>query len=119
MNPIQTSKTNTSKVADLYTKLDTRQKRIAMRLLRALAEGGQSDGELTKICRAINKGTRSSSTGRKKSGYILFYTEQYQKIASKNPELTLGKIAKEVGKKWQELALEEKAKYNKKAATAA
>ncbi len=118
MNLIQTSKTNTSKVADLYAKLDTRQKRIAMRLLRALSEGGQSDGELTKICRVINKGTHSS-TGRKKSGYILFYTEQYQKIKNKNPELTLGQIAKEVGKKWGQLAPDEKAKYNKRAATAA
>ena len=79
-----------SKVTDLYNKLETREKRLVMRLLRALSEGPFDDDELTKICRIIN---RQSTTGkkRKKSGYIVYYTGEYPKISKKNPEFTLVK----------------------------
>ena len=102
-----------SEVAQLYGKLDTRQKRLVMRFLRALSEN--FDGkEMTKICRIVNR--QKPNNRRKKSGYILFYTEQYQKIKNSNPDLTLGQIAKEVGKHWGKLPTDSKNKYNKQAA---
>ena len=102
-----------SEVAELYGKLDTRQKRLVMRFLRALSQN--FDGkEMTKICRIVNR--QKPNNSRKKSGYILFYTEQYQKIKNSNPDLTLGQIAKEVGKHWGLLPTDSKNKYNKQAA---
>ena len=102
-----------SEVAELYGKLDTRQKRLVMRFLRALSEN--FDGkEMTKICRIVNR--QKPNKIRKKSGYILFYTEQYQKIKNSNPDLTLGQIAKQVGFNWGKLPTELKEKYNKQAA---
>lgn len=50
-----------------------------------------------------------------KSPYILFSTEIRQKIKEENPKAKFGKIAKIIGKKWQELSPEEKAVWVEKA----
>ena len=101
-----------NKVSELYDKLDTQHKRVVMRLLRALANGPFDEGEISRICRIIN---RQSGKERKKTGYILFYTEEYPKVRAKNKDLALGKIAQTIAKKWNKLASTEKQKYNEQA----
>jgi hypothetical protein len=103
-----------SKITELYDKLQTREKRVVLRLMRALSsETDKFDGdELTKICRIIN---RQSRRKKGKTGYILYYTQNYQKIKEKNPDLTLGQIAKKIGQKWSKLSDDEQSNFNKKA----
>jgi hypothetical protein len=103
-----------SKITELYDKLQTREKRVVLRLMRALSSEADKfdDGELTKICRIIN---RQSRRKKGKTGYILYYTQNYQKIKEKNPDLTLGQIAKKIGQKWSKLSDDEQSNFNKKA----
>ena len=105
-----------SNVTDMYNKLQTREKRVVMRLLRALSSWGPfDDDELTKICRIINRQSNSSKK-RKLSGYIVYYTEQYPIVSSKYPE-PLGKIAKRIGVNWGKLSDKEQKRYNDRAAS--
>ena len=104
-----------SKITELYDKLQTREKRVVLRLMRALSSEAADkfdDDELTKICRIIN---RQSRRKKGKTGYILYYTQNYQKIKEKNPDLTLGQIAKKIGQKWSKLSDDEQSNFNKKA----
>ena len=100
-----------NKVNELYDKLETREKRLVMRLLRALTNGPFDEGEIGKICRIINRQTGKER--KKKTGYILFYTQQYPKVRAKNNDFPLGKIAQTIAKKWNTLTAIEKQKYNK------
>jgi hypothetical protein len=51
----------------------------------------------------------------KLAGYIIFSNEQRPKVKAEFPKLKFGPIAKKIGKLWQALTPEERARYEEKA----
>jgi hypothetical protein len=102
----------------LYTKLGTQEKRAVNRLLRALTSGKMDEKEVAGICRSVSRlsyAAKEDQQPKKKSGYILYYSEMYPSEKAKQPTATLGDIAKTVSKRWKALPDTEREAYNKRA----
>lgn len=110
------SKINMNKqIEQKYLALDSFKKRIANSLITVLAT--DLDGpQLKGISRCVGKHDKSDK--RKPSGYIMFYRDQYPNVSKSNPGMSLGNIAKIVGKQWAAKSSSEKQVYNKEAAIA-
>lgn len=102
----------------LYEKLGTQEKRAVNRLLRALTSGKMDEKEVAGICRSVSRlsyAAKEDQQPKKKSGYILYYSEMYPSEKAKQPTATLGDIAKTVSKRWKSLPEAERDAYNKRA----
>jgi non-histone chromosomal protein 6 len=50
------------------------------------------------------------------SAYMVYANEQRERVREENPDLTLGRVGKLMGDRWQAMSVEERAPYEAKAA---
>ena len=110
--------TNRNDMTVLYAQLPTHKKRIAARLIRALAHGDSSKSDLSKICKSITRNTKLGQPKKSKSGYIMYYSKEYPNVKKTIGEsASLGEIARVIASGWRSLSAEEKEQYNMQAKT--
>jgi hypothetical protein len=112
------TKTKTKETLELYSKIGTQERRAVNRLLRAMASNNMTQTELSSICRSVSRlsaAARDNDEPKRKSGYIVYYSEQYPSERAKQPTASLGEIAKEIAKRWKALPQEKRDELNKKA----
>ena len=98
---------------------DLQDKRLANRVIMALAREELDDKAQKAIARCLNKAKRATSptTAKKKytNGWLIFYKERFRKVRKSNPEIEVTGIATMIGQEWRKLSLDEKGKYTQKA----
>ena len=98
---------------------DLKDKRLANRVIMALAREELDDKAQKAIARCVNKARRATSptTAKKKyiNGWLVFYKDRFQKVRKANPEIDVTAIATMIGQEWRKLSVSEKGKYTQKA----
>jgi hypothetical protein len=103
-----------SETLELYNNVGTQEKRAINRLLRVMASGKVDRAELGKVCRSVSRlASDSVDAPKRKSGYIVYYQQEFEAQKKAMPSASLGDIARVIGKQWRELLPSEKDKLNK------
>jgi Glu-tRNA(Gln) amidotransferase subunit E-like FAD-binding protein len=104
-----------SEFQEAYDTLGTQEKRTVMKLVRALGKNTVSKDDMKSICRKVHSYTKDEHAPKRKSAYIVFYSDVYPELKKKHPKKTIGEIASVAGKQWKELDTSTREAYKKKA----
>jgi hypothetical protein len=104
-----------SEFQEAYDTLGTQEKRTVMKLVRALSKKTVSKEDMKSICRKVHSYTKDENAPKRKSAYIVFYSDVYPELKKKHPKKTIGEIASIAGGKWKKLDTSTREAYKKKA----